>query len=119
MPGSKTLKELAARKRLLVLESEMTRQALRLEMLEFRSSLDRLGEAVHAGRRVLNILLVALPIATLVASRKRAGLRLLLRGGVSAWNFFQRWNHRRKSSGRGNGHHHPVRRSLFSWARAR
>ena len=87
-------KRLAARKRLLVLESEMNRQALLLEFDQLRTSVDssvgRVTSAVKSGQNYARLLLLAAPLAGLVFSRRKTGWGLLMKGATSAWNLFKR-----------------------------
>lgn len=67
MPTPPGLKELDQRRTALLLESELNRQALRVEMLQARLSLDRLRSGLSSGQNLWRWLA---PVAGFVLARK-------------------------------------------------
>jgi hypothetical protein len=89
MFDSAALKELAARKRLLVLESELNRQAVEAELRHLRGSLTGMALAMKSGRILLRVLLLAAPVAGLVASRKQGRWGRLIRAALAGWRLWK------------------------------
>ena len=90
MFDSAALKALAVRKRLLVLESELNRQAVLKELEQLHASLTGLAQVVDSSRRLVRVLLLAAPVAGLLVSRKFGGLRFVTRAVLRGWRF---WKH--------------------------
>ena len=65
------MKELEQRKRLLVAESDLNRQALQVELHHIRTSFTRVSGIVRSGRSLTRALLMAAPLATMLVSRRR------------------------------------------------
>lgn len=83
--------DLARRKRLLAAESDLNRQALRLEFCQVRTSLAGVTELMESGRSLWRVLLVAAPVAGLIVSRKHAKWKGLLNAALAGWQVFNRF----------------------------
>jgi hypothetical protein len=99
------MNELAARKRLLAIESELNRQALRHETAHIRQSLGRWKEILGTGRTAYPLVLAAAPLAGLFVSRKTgrwAGLiTKALIGYRLARRFYDLWRSFKEKPSRG------------------
>ena len=84
------MNELTARKRLLAMESELNRQALRQETANIRDTLGRWKETVGAGRAAYPLLLAAAPVAGWFFSRKAGRWAGLASKALIGWRLARR-----------------------------
>jgi hypothetical protein len=84
------LRELAARKRLLVAESELNRHLLAIELARIRPFAARIEAISRFGRSVPLILAAALAVAGGFFLAKPNSLRGLISKALIAWQFFNR-----------------------------
>ena len=91
MPDSSGINDLAGRKRLLVAESELNRQALKLEFYHVQASLAGVTGWLQTGRSVLRGMAVAAPLASLMFARKKGTWRGLLKAALAGWQTFRRF----------------------------
>ena len=91
MSNSSGIKELARRKRLLIAESELNRQALKLEFYHVQASLAGVTGLLQTGRSLWRGLAVAAPLASLMVARKNGTWRGLLKATLAGWQMFKRF----------------------------
>jgi hypothetical protein len=91
MLNTSEVNELAARKRLLAMESELNRQALLHEAAHLEESLARWKEAFSAGRSAYPFLMAAAPVAGWFASRKATGWTGLISKGFIGYRLARRF----------------------------
>ena len=91
MFNASEMRELAGRKRLLVAESELNRQALKLEVYHVQASLAGVTGWLQSGRSVWRGLAVAAPLASLMFARKNGTWRGLLKATLAGWQMFKRF----------------------------
>jgi hypothetical protein len=84
------VKDLAARKRLLVAECESHRRAFGLEVAQFQSSAAALARPVRSVLSVSRFLGLATPVAGLILGRRKTGSRSLMKMGLLGWQIFKR-----------------------------
>jgi hypothetical protein len=89
--NSSGITELARRKRLLVAESELTRQALKVDCYDIQASLAGVMGLLQSGRSVWRALAVAAPLASLMFARKNGTWRGLLKATLAGWQMFKRF----------------------------
>lgn len=82
--------ELARRKRLLLAESELNRQALKVEWCEIQTSLAGVTGIVQTGSSVWRLLALATPLASLFVSRRSGKWSSLLKAALAGWQVFNR-----------------------------
>lgn len=95
MAGDPVLKDLAARKQLLVVESEVYRQTLRLDAQNLRLYTLRMQQKLAAYAALKPLVLAGLPIASALFTRKREEEaaqqpRSLLSMVMTGWRMYQR-----------------------------
>jgi len=92
MRSAAELNELAARKELLVMESELNRQALRHETARIQESLSRWKEnTLGAGRAAYPWLLAAAPVAGWFVTRKAGRLTGFVSKALIGWRLIRRF----------------------------
>ena len=91
MSNSSGITELARRKRLLVAESELNRQALKVDCYDIEASLAGVMGWLQSGRSVWRALAVAAPLASLMFARKNGTWRGLLKATLAGWQMFKRF----------------------------
>lgn len=84
------IEELARRKRLLLAESELNRQALKVEWCQIQTSLAGVTGMVQTGSSVWRLLALAAPLAGFFVSKKSGKWRGLLKAALAGWQVFNR-----------------------------
>lgn len=99
------IEELASRKRLLAAESDLNRQALRLELERWQASLTKLEKVVRFGRSAYPVVLAASPLAGYFFTSKAGPVRSILKSAVWGWQLVRRlkpfWDKWRESKSSG------------------
>jgi hypothetical protein len=76
---------------LLVAESELNRQALKLEFYHVQESLAGVTSLVQSGRSVWRALAMAAPLASLMFARKNGTWKGLLKATLAGWQMLKRF----------------------------
>ena len=104
MFDSAEIKQLAARKTLLAAESDLNRQALRIEMERVRASVAKVEKVVHFGRSAYPVMLAASPLAGYFFATKAGPAKSILKSAVWGWQlvrqlkpFWDKWRESRSS----------------------
>jgi hypothetical protein len=94
--------ELAARKRLLAAESDLNRQALKLELSRLRSSAAKVEQVFRFGKSTL--VLATAPLAGFFLAGKAGPAAKILKSAVWGWQvvrrlkpFWDKWRHSKDS----------------------
>lgn len=83
------MNELAAQKRLLVLESELNRRALRMHGSDIKDGVERAQHFVQMGRATSPLLVFAVSAGAFLMFRKRKTLTGLAGKALSGWQLLQ------------------------------
>jgi len=84
------VEELAARKRLLVAESDLNREALKLEFSRVRASTAKVEQIFRFGKSTYPIVLATAPIAGYFLAGKAGAATRILKSAVWGWQVVQR-----------------------------
>jgi hypothetical protein len=84
------IEELAARKRLLATESDLNRQALRMEMERVRASAAKVEKIFRFGRSAYPVVLAASPLAGYFFASKAGPAKGILKSALWGWQIVRR-----------------------------
>jgi hypothetical protein len=96
------VEELAARKRLLAVESDLNRQALMSELSRLRASAEKVERVFRFGKSAYPLALATAPLAGYFLSSKAGPVTKILKSAVWGWQVVQRlkpfWDKWRRQS---------------------
>lgn len=84
------IEQLSARKRLLAAESDLNRQALRMELGQFRASVAKVEKVIRFGRSAYPVVLAASPLAGYFFASKAGPTKSILKSALWGWQLVRR-----------------------------
>lgn len=100
------VKELAARKRLLAAESDLNRQALKLELSRIRASAAKVERIFSFGKSTYPLVLATAPLAGYFLTSKAGPATRILKSALWGWQLVRKlkplwdtWRHSKKFDG--------------------
>ena len=90
MLNASAIKELAARRQLLVAESESHRRALGLELAQLQSTVGAVAHPLQSALSLSRILALGAPLAGLFLGRAKGRSGVWVKMGLLAWQLFQK-----------------------------
>jgi len=98
------VEELAARKRLLAAESDLNRQALKLELSRLRASAAKVEQVFRFGKSAYPVVLATAPLAGYFFASKAGAAAKILKSAVWGWQvvrklkpFWDKWRKPKES----------------------
>lgn len=84
------VEELAARKRLLAAESDLNRQALKLELSRLRASAAKIEQVLRLGKTAYPVVLATAPLAGYLFASKAGLVAKVLKSAVWGWQIVRK-----------------------------
>jgi hypothetical protein len=84
------VEELAARKRILAAESDLNRQAFKLELSRLRASAAKIEHFFSLGRTAYPVVLAAAPLAGYIFASKARPVAKILKSAVWGWQVLRK-----------------------------